>query len=88
VYQRLVELQSEADSLVYWTRKALKEHPNWVSAVQREVLAARAAALAEVREQASEEDTAALAAAIDALREAREPLEAAAKTAREARGML
>lgn len=87
-YQRLVELQSEADSLVYWTRKALKEHPNWVSAVQREVLAARAAALAEVRERASEEDTAALAAAIDALREAREPLEAAAQTAREARGML
>lgn len=87
-YQRLVELQSEADSLVYWTRKALKEHPNWVSAVQREVLATRTAALAEVRERSGEEDTAALAAAIDALREAREPLEAAAQTAREARGML
>lgn len=83
-YQKLVELRSDAESLVYWTRRALKEHPNWVNAEQRELLAVGVEALEGAL---AAEEAQRLEDAIAVLRSAREPLEESAKKAREARGI-
>ena len=83
-FQHLAELRSSAESLVYWTKRALDEHPNWVDAVQRELLEAQTAQLESAM---AGKDAQQIERAVEALRAAREPLEESAQKAREARGI-
>ena len=75
-FARRAELASEAESLLYWTRKALDQHSSWLDAGQRAELES---ALSALEAHASEEN-------IGAVRDARKPLEDAAHEAEAMKG--